>query len=195
MEIHVTITPNGDSELVALNTREDLFQDYIYFLNQAKATPDQHDSVLLHKRFLRAALLVLLAYMESVINAWLHDDLKKRGVLWLFKNLERTPLEGKMKMLCDAASATVKNPDFSEAKELRNLLVHFKPGNDGLAFDRLSLELVEKTYTEIDKWLTDMEKVLGVIRHPDSAAELKKWDEPVPAGAVINITSIDPPAK
>ena len=62
MEIQVTINPNGDSELLALNTREDLFQDYTYFLNQAKATPNQQHKILLHKRFLRAALLALLAY-------------------------------------------------------------------------------------------------------------------------------------
>lgn len=194
MEIQVTINPNGDSELLALNTREDLFQDYTYFLNQAKATSTQQGKILLHKRFLRVALLVLLAYTEAVINAWLYDDLKKRGVIWLFKKVERIPLEDKMRLLCDAASATAKVPDFSKAKELRNLLTHFKPGNDGLAFNTLSVELVEKTFDEIDKWLADMEKTLGIMRHPDSAAELQKWNEPVPDGAVIHITSIDPPA-
>jgi len=191
MEIRVEIGTTGDQKWFALNTREDLLQDYNYFIEQAKTLVGlDGENQLLQKRFLRAALLIVFAYAEAVTNTWLHEVLANRNVLWLFKSVERARLEDKMRLLHEAISAATCVPDVKDAREVRNLLVHFKPGNDGDAFDRLSLEMVEKTFAEVDDWIRQMEKALNTVRHADSKEELEKITaEMAQYGVVANPTT------
>jgi hypothetical protein len=66
MRIKVTIDKKGNSTVLAMNTVEDLLHDFQYFLKEAKTcSAVEPETMFLHKRFLRAALLILFAYTEN----------------------------------------------------------------------------------------------------------------------------------
>ena len=70
--------------------------------------------------------------------------------------------------LHDVTSADIRKPDLITAKQIRNVWVHPKPGSEPLAFDRLSLDVIEHTSTHLERWMSEMEKALGLERYPNS---------------------------
>jgi hypothetical protein len=71
--IAVTISNDGTVQVLVKNTREGLLHDFQYFLQESKQhDPNAAESMFLHARFLRAALLTLFAYAEAVVNGWVH---------------------------------------------------------------------------------------------------------------------------
>jgi len=65
--VKVTIPADGrETEVLVQAPLEDLWHDHEYFIQKAKENAaDQPETMFLHKRFLRAALLCLFAYSEA----------------------------------------------------------------------------------------------------------------------------------
>lgn len=175
--------------ILVKNTREDLLHDFGYFLGQAKEHSETGDTMFLHKRFLRAALLLLFAYGESVVNGWMASPiiLKKAGPRSLPR--KRMCLFEKMRALNSVSSNRVSKKRLTVAKELRNLIVHFEPGCDGETYDRLSSKLVEEAAKDLDLWMSATESALNVKRHLDSEELARSIDE---MGTTVNSVSSDP---
>ena len=67
--------------------------------------------------------------------------------------------------------ASVLRPQVADAKRLRNTLVHLKPGSDGELYDKITQEVVDTTEASVSAWLSDVERLLGLQRHPDTEHE------------------------
>jgi hypothetical protein len=189
MEITVTIDKKGNSTVLAMNTLEDLRHDFQYFLKEAKTHPAvKPETMFLHKRFLRAALLILFAYAEGVTNRWLFAMLEQRKEGANFEKLQFASLDKKVALLSGLEPVATK-PNLETAKKVRNLLVHFKPGRDGEAFDSVTLPLVEEAAETIEEWMEEMESSLGLPRFPDTDEIMEKFAE---IGTTIKETSSKP---
>ena len=175
--VRVEIDNDGGVSTLVMNTREDLRHDFEYFIGEAKASnADTPETMFLHQRFLRAALLSLFAYAEAVANGWLHSLLERRQVGFLFKRLQYDCLDKKIGILQEAASAVPEKPNYTDAKRVRNLFVHFTPGRDEEAFKDLSLGVVENAADELNRWMTEMESALGLPRYDDSEEIMRAFD-------------------
>lgn len=189
MQIKVTIDKKGNSTVLAVNTLEDLRHDFQYFLQEAKTHPAVNpETMFLHKRFLRAALLVLFAYAEGVTNRWLFAMLKRSHDGDKFEKLQFDSLDKKVAHLSDFG-ATATKPNLGTAKKVRNLLVHFKPGRDGEAFDAVTLPPVEEAAETIEEWMAEMESSLGFPRYPNTDEIMAKLAE---SGTTTEETSSKP---
>jgi hypothetical protein len=93
LEIRVVIPPGGNPTVWAINLREDLLHDYVFFRKRAKKF-DENDpkTIFLQKRYLRAALLLLFAYTEAVVNGWILHISKLRARPNDYKTKCRLPL-------------------------------------------------------------------------------------------------------
>lgn len=185
MEMHVSIRDGGEVELVAFDAREDFFRDYSYFVERARnLSVNDESTTAMQRRFLRAALFTLFAYTEAVVNAWLYHSLEERGISWMFKGIERNRVEDKMGFLDEMAATSQKTPNIADARRVRNLLVHFKPGNDALLSEQVTLTMVDRTYDDINGWMSQMEAALGVQRHPNTKQEVEKFIDGMTEGGV-----------
>jgi hypothetical protein len=168
----------GKFEVLVMNIREDLLHDFEFFLDQAKAcSGDEHETRFKHQRFLRAALLTLFAYADAVANGWVKSVLENHQMGFLYKRLQFDCLDKKIDFLNDAYSETGIRPNVKDAKEVRNLFVHFTPGRDAEAFEKLTLTVVENAKNEVDRWMAEMESMLGLTRHPNSEQIVRAFDE------------------
>ena len=70
-----------------------------------------------------------------------------------------------MQAVCKAVSVTETIPKFHKAKKLYIDLRHLKPGKDKEVVDELSLDLVQKTFADLQTWVSSKE-VLGIARQP-----------------------------
>lgn len=167
--IEVTISNDGTFQTLVKNTREDLLHDFQYFLEESKKhNPIVPESMFLNARFLRAALLTLFAYAEAVVNGWVHALLEQRDVGVLFARIQRDCLDKKIDVLNDLSSMTVPRPNLKDAKEVRNLFVHFTPTRENEAFARLSQAVVESAADDLFRWMTEIESTLNLKRHANS---------------------------
>ena len=66
--IVIEVSPEGNVRAYAISHLEDLWHDYLYFKRQAEAAFHQSSSLLLQKRYLRVAIVLLQAYLEGVVN-------------------------------------------------------------------------------------------------------------------------------
>jgi len=78
-QLRITIEhkPNGSIESVEvlqISILEDLWHDYLHFKKEARAS-----SSFRQKRYLRAAILVFVAYLEGVVNRWYNNWLVDQG--------------------------------------------------------------------------------------------------------------------
>jgi len=174
MEIRVTIGADGDTTVETISALEDLWHDFQFFKERAiefddpARTPTEH---LIAKRYRRAALPALLVYLEGVLNNWLAGLLQESN--WL--KIERKCLELKIGAIQEhLAVGADSKPEVAEAKRLRNTLVHLKPGADGELYDKITQELVDATESSVSAWLTNVERLLGVQRHPNTEAESRE---------------------
>ncbi len=172
--VRVEIDNDGGFSTLVMNTCEDLRHDFEYFIGEAKASnADTPETMFLHQRFLRAALLSLFAYAEAIANGWLHSLLDSQQV----EKLRHCSLDKKVEVLQEKAiSSAITKPNYMDAKKLRNLFVHFTPGRDCEAFEKLSLVIVEDAANELSRWMTEMESALGLPRHDDSEEIMRAFD-------------------
>jgi hypothetical protein len=195
MEIRVTIGEGGNPTIESISALEDLWHDFEFFKKRAVELDGQTKTPtdrLIAKRNRRVALLSLLVYFEGVLNRWLSEMLPAPE--WLA--IERKCVELKVEAIQQRLpSAPGSMPEIAEAKKLRNTLVHLKPGADGEIYDKITLQLLETTETSVSVWLSHVERLLGVERHPNTEAESRELrealGETVPGSAGYTGTSTE----
>jgi hypothetical protein len=170
MEIRVTIR-GGSARVETISILEDLWHDFEYFKSRAArldrpgASAGEH---LRAKRYRRAAIVMLAFYFEGVVNSWLHALLKREE----FHAIERKPLDVKVKRLLDSVGSKGQHAlKTSAAKQFRNELAHLKPGRDLELFDKVTKPTLASSESTLVGWLTNMERLLGLSRHPNTEAE------------------------
>jgi hypothetical protein len=159
----------GHVRVKTISILEDYWHDYLHF-KQIAAT-EKGKSELRHRRYLRVALLTLIAYAEGVVNDWWFSVLQRRGESELeINNFMRRPFHVKCNKLTEEASLTPsrKQQLIKRAKTLRNDLVHLTTGNDARLFDGLSETLMIETEAAIIGWLDDVSSALGRERHANT---------------------------
>jgi hypothetical protein len=172
--VRVETDDDGGFSTLVMNTREDLRHDFEYFIGEAKShNADIPETMLLHQRFLRAAVLFLFAYADAIANGVLHSLLDSQQV----EKLRHWPLDKKIEVLHEKSiSSAITKPNYMDAKKLRNLFVHFTPDRDAEAFEKLSFVIVEDAANELSRWMTEMESALGLPRHDDSEEIMCAFD-------------------
>jgi len=147
--IVIEVSQEGDVEAYAVSCLEDLWHDYLHFKRQAEETFHQSSSPLLHKRYLRVAIVLLQAYLEGVVNRFCINVLRGEGKSREEqKSILRKGLDKKCEFLWSKAfggrgQALFDNPKMGAFKSLGNKLVHLKDDGDFRLFDSLSLLLQE----------------------------------------------------
>lgn len=162
MRIRVNVGPDGETEVEAICLLEDLWCDYQFFKakgDEAARASTKATDALLVKRYHRAALLLLVAYFESVIDHWLLGMLSKN-------KLDKLSLEKKIAAIQLRLTTTCTGPEINPAKQLRNKLVHLKPGVDGELYDEITGSLLEQAEESINAWFSVVESTLKLTRHP-----------------------------
>jgi hypothetical protein len=191
MFIVIEVGPDGELiEQVVSNAPEDLKHDYEYFIQEAKKYSPEGHTQLMHRRFLRSALLILFAHAEAVVNNWVYQVLVKRNEEFRFEKIEKRSLDHKMDVLREAIPPGGPKPELTAAREVRNLWVHCKPGSEQLAFAQLSLDVIQRAATDLDTWMTEMEKVLSIERYPNSEQIAEDFAHAL--GTIAKSTSSDP---
>jgi hypothetical protein len=168
VQIRILISPSGDSQIETVSILEDLWHDYEFFKSQAanlEQQPTSPDELFLVKRYRRAALLMLVFYLEGVVNQWLKHLLGEPE--WL--SLERKPLEKKIRCIEERLTPRLNTGvDISEAKSIRDALAHLKPGGDLKLFEAVTETLLAESERAIASWLTEVEGRIGKERHPNT---------------------------
>jgi hypothetical protein len=85
-----------------------------------------------------------------------------------FEQFQWKCLEKKIEFVSEQCGANVYKPEFKDAKDLRNLLIHFRLGHDREAQDQLTLSVVEDTENELFRWMLRVQYLLGIEPHPTS---------------------------
>lgn len=164
----------GHARVETISMLEDLWHDFEFFKSESARFQKPQGSVsnqLIAKRHQRAALLMLVFYLEGVLYHWLKQLLPKAG----FVSLERKGLEIKVEKIRERAGVTSQpSAAIAELKTIRNALVHLKPGQDLALYDKISPELLESTESSIVTWLEAMGQALGLPRHPNTETESKE---------------------
>ena len=178
MEIRITIPPDGrDVTVETISMLEDLWHDFQFFKFEGKRLLDgvsSPNNLLLVKRFHRAALLLLMFYLEGVINGWLKRLLSKAE----FGTIEKKCLELKIAAIqAHTGCSQVAAPAVAEAKKIRNSLAHLKPGSDGSLYDSINEAFLTSTEDTIVAFLTSMSKILKMLPHLDSEVESRDFRE------------------
>ncbi|HSL45739.1 MAG TPA: hypothetical protein VK897_20060 [Anaerolineales bacterium] len=172
-EIRIVIKKDGSpTQAYAISILEDLWHDYLFFKKQAELVSSS-ETVLLSKRYLRVAVLLLMSYVEGVANRWCNFLLEKNGSSEdkIKEYVKRTSLVKKCQMISVEAAKfdpSVSEPIIGKMKNLRNELVHLKGGNDWVLFDETSLEDLIQTESNVTLWMDTVEQSLGVPRHPST---------------------------
>jgi hypothetical protein len=172
-EIRIVIEKeSGSTHAYAISILEDLWHDYLFFKKQAELSSSSK-TVLLSKRYLRVAVLLLLSYVEGAVNRWctflLEKDEKSEGKIKDY--IKSTSLVKKCQMISMEAvqfDSSTSAPIIGKMKNLRNELVHFKGGNDWALFNETSLEDLIQTEINVTSWMDTVEKSVGIPRHPST---------------------------
>jgi hypothetical protein len=184
--IQVTIPADGGETQVLVQTPlEDLWHDHQYFIQRARENAaDKPETMFLHNRFLRAALIFLFAYAEGVTSKWVHEVRAKQRQEGKKKDKQKLDsLAQRMEFLSSVANVSASPPNLEAAKKVRNLWIHFTKStrendtssNIAKIFDGLSLSVVEHAATETVNWMSQVADALGVERHPDSEKMANKF--------------------
>lgn len=171
VNVVVTFEPGeaGHVQVKTISILEDYWHDYLHF--KQMAATDKGKSQLRHRRYLRVALLILIAYAEGVVNDWLFSILEKQGSSEREINkFLRRPFHVKCNKLTKEALLTPSRKQhlIQRAKKLRNDLVHLTSENDARLFDGLSETLMLETESAIIGWLDEVSTHLGMDRHANT---------------------------
>ena len=168
VEIILDFDSDDNPSVKTISILEDYWHDYLHF--KELATAENGNSELRHRRYLRAAFLLLIAYTEGVVNQWWFSILKEEGKSQSeIDKFLRQHFPVKCNKLTRKASLIPQHTHVIEnAKRLRNDLVHLTIGNDARLFDGLSEELIDQTEAAITGWLDQTSTALGMERHPDT---------------------------
>lgn len=170
--IIIEIGEDGRFKAYALSVVEDLWHDFLFFEQQALNTSTD-DRPLLHKRFLRAALLCLFAYLEGVTHQWCYElTIREGGSNTKARARAGAKIEARCKDLTHVAAgltATTIEFEFTRANYLRNKIVHEVGGeHDVELFSELTLEALQTLKSDMVRWLEWVGPAIGQKPHPDT---------------------------
>jgi hypothetical protein len=192
--IEVTIDgTSGDFSVLLVSTLQDLWHDYQHFRDEALKAPSE-EPAFVQKRFLRAALLMLVAHCAGVVDQWCRKEMTKEGrdstqqKKW-FRN---RCLELKCDYLSKRANLTgIQAPEF-KFKELRNRIVHVTNGEDLDIFRSLLPSLLLQAETEMTEWLDLVGGALAYERFPNAAEIMAEFSE---SATLKRSETTEPPAS
>lgn len=175
-DIIIQIDESGTARAYAISLLEDLWHDVLYFEQQALNTSIDARP-LLRQRFLRAGLLCLFAYFDSLTRRWWHTfTIKDQGSETPTDSRPRVSLVQRCKDLASAAAARntpVVGLDIQKATFLRNMVVHQSGGGHDLdVFEHITLETFQKTKIDMVRWLEWVGAAIGQKPHPDTDESL-----------------------
>jgi hypothetical protein len=140
-----------------------MFNDTLFFLEQAKSFDSSHENDWLRWRYLRASIIYSYSSLESYVNLLIADTL--RNVYGLnqaaedFQNDRSARLYNKIDKIYPSIIGKVVEPnwsitsDFGAVNEIRNRLSHFKGGTS--------------IYNDSDKYginIANAEKSVNMVR-------------------------------
>ncbi len=167
MQMSFTFSPDGSILVESISLLEDLWHDYLAVREIALT----HEGLttrtdrLLAKRYLRIAVLLLNAYLEGVVNSWLKALLDEPS----WEAVSRLVLASKIGELKKKGSRQPKcKMDISSARVMRKNIAHGNPGVDLELYNSVTSSWVFGFEADISNWLTEMESILGMCRHPDT---------------------------
>src|SRR5262249_11730996 len=157
MMMRFTVAVDGRTQVETISALEDLWHDFQFFklrsseLDLSANSPADH---LIAKRYRRVALLALVFYFEGVFDRWPKQLPPEAD--WIKK--ERQCMEKKVKEIQSRLpeGGTAK-PEIADAKEIRDMLAHLKPGVDARLYDEITSELLDKTEASVTVWLNFVE--------------------------------------
>ncbi len=165
---------DGKIEAHVASVLSDLGDDYCYFKRMSQeVTPDS--DLLVHKRYVRAALWTLFAYLEGVINRWIYRidkdfDIENEP---LGRKIGRVRQEIRRRTPGQRGGASL---DIDAPRSLRNRTAHLKPIDDQFELvERLSDGSVFKDADRIVEWLKSASRLLRMECHPDVQVVLDDW--------------------
>lgn len=181
ISLYFRIDKEGNIHEFAISLLEDMWHDYLYFMEQANHYKDGK-SDFLTRRYLRVSLLTLIVYAEAVINRWCHIIKTKQNEPpeKIKEFIRYKPLLAKSKYVTEEVikiDPSVKGLQLFSVKELRNEMVHFKPGNDLRIFVGISMEVVKAAEQELTDWMGTIEASMHLNRHPNTEEALDDFDE------------------
>jgi len=174
--IIIDIGEDGTAKAYAIGLLEDLWHDVLFFEQQAFYTPIE-TRPFLHQRFLRAGLLCLFAYFDSVTRQWWYArTIKDEGAETAARSQARVSLVKRCQDLTSAAAA-VNIPalglNIKQATFLRNMIVHQSGGDHDLeVFEHITLETFQTTKSDMVRWLAWVGAAIGQKPHPDTDKSL-----------------------
>jgi hypothetical protein len=190
-KVHVEIAPSGMTKMLCVSTTEDLWHDFEYFKQRANEL-NSFGEDMLRRRYIRAAISAIYAYLEGVVNDWYAQISVRNGDSpESIKNYIRyTCLEKK----CDFITRTVIQVDatfsslsgwvlksdtsdgIAKPKDVRNAYSHPKPENDFELFNALSKISIHQLETTVVTWLDSAASALRFPRHIDTSEVLGRFE-------------------
>lgn len=170
----ILIREDGAMEMFAVNLLEDLWHDYQYYIGQAEESAKEGNSaIFLTKRHLRTSLIVLMAYLEGVLNRWCKIIKKSQGITDedISKFIRFTCFQKKYQFISKEArkaSNSIKSRYPKMLKRMRDEIVHLKPGNNMDIWEIVTVSGIRNVEEDISSWMTSVETALGVPRYPDT---------------------------
>jgi hypothetical protein len=174
MNIQVLVHPDGTVEAHAASVLSDLWDDYCYFRKLSQEVPPSSD-LLVHKRYVRAALWTLFAYFEGVVNRWIAKidkdfDINNEP---LPRKIDRVRREIHRR---SRGQRDLRSQEIRAAKSLRNRIAHLDPRDDQLDLvERLSNGSAFRDADRVVAWLKSASRVLRMECHPDVRAILDDY--------------------
>jgi hypothetical protein len=156
LAIRVVIGQNSSIKISAISVIEDLLDDYEFFISNASKAEKEEEE----KRFLRAACLLLNAYIEGSVNS-LYKIHRKRENIGKKKNKRKFHercKELERAYLFDGKGSFLSDEIRKELRKLRNELIHFSKGDNFLIWNELSISNLEKQKQTFVSWLSILYK-------------------------------------
>lgn len=167
MEIRTEIK-NGEIKLEIISILEDLRKDFEFFISRA----NQENSIIKHKRYLRAAYFTFNAYVEASVNRLYRIHMKRTTSTPSGKKPKKRQNFYEKSKILEKTYLADKLLSGSEKKALRtvrNRLAHFEEGDLRL-WDKITEDDLIDHVKKHTIWLNALKKSIGVVE-PDSATE------------------------
>ncbi len=174
MQIQYSVKPDGSVTLHVASVLYDLWDDYLYFRQEAKGV-DSNVEPLRYKRLLRASINAFFSYFDGVLNRWI-------AKLDPSFELDRARIGAKIGFVREYIRGGRKLPwlEFEKPRSLRNKICHLKLADSDL--DIVEKLLNGRFFSDADhmvNWLNIASKRLGLECHPNVPKVLREWTDVV----------------
>ena len=166
-QIEVQIAEDGITSVLVVSTVEDLWNDYQHF---SKMASEASVSRFEEKRYLRTALIVLVAYCGAVADKWCSVELKKD--MMSGPDIEHWLRNFCFEKKCTYLIESAQKRQRIQAKELnykfkalRNRIIHVRIGDDLNLYHDLTQKVLHQAESEMLTFFDEIGAALGMERH------------------------------